>query len=192
MDKTELLKEVFRTCTFDEILDYGLDKLHISSNDIINAAAEYDVPVDETMNDKDRLLSKVEDELDIMCERARQLNKVITLELPDVDDFMSLLLQYYDASEILDCMSKDELLDHLEDSYELGQHDEEVIANFEKEHDIDDEDDVVPFTQDNIVRFVRDYPHYKFRPFLCDIAGLGHYCTDEELFDVIKEKTKFK
>ena len=49
--KKKLLQIIWDECTFDEIIDAGLDLNKCSSSDIINAASEYEDPEKSTLED---------------------------------------------------------------------------------------------------------------------------------------------
>jgi hypothetical protein len=72
MTKEELLKQVWKTRTFDEIIDAGFEYNKCSGEQLINAAAEFDAPEN---NDED-LIDKLKNLLESERKEALRLESI--------------------------------------------------------------------------------------------------------------------
>lgn len=191
MEKTEILKSVYKNFKFDEIIDYGLEHNHISSSDILDVAYDYEKPkTDDTLQQE--ILDEIEESLDKAIRQARKENKESFLVLPDEDDVMQLLEAYYEQSDLLDYFDNDTLLDHIEGSYEMDSHDERVIEKYMEQLEDEKEDDEIIYTPKEIsIKYTEKLNHFEFRRYLCDITGLHYHCSDDELFSQLKDKITF-
>lgn len=196
MEKSDLLEDVYKKYSFDEIVDYGLDKHKITSTDILSVAYDYEAPVPDDRSISDICLENIEDEFDKLTIAARKEDKKVSSFLPDAHDIMNLLLSYYDDSELMNCFDNDSLLEHLDGTYELDWHDESVVDAYRREEGMDDEDDDDGYPSD-FNKYIEDYVYWKMdhaelREFLCRITDSANYISDEELFSKLKDKINFK
>lgn len=103
MEKEDLLKQVWETCTLDEILQCGLENNQISSSDIINEASIYNDPNKEYSDDEIEEIIK-EADLEVVI---NALNKKYStneiLENFDEDDILSI----FDSDKVFDYFSWD-------------------------------------------------------------------------------------
>ena len=111
--KKKLLQIIWDECTFDEIIDAGLDLNKCSSSDIINTASEYEDPEKSALED---IISESSVE-DVM----EAVKSEFTIE--DI-------VGEFDREDILDCFDKDDILWYLEGSYDLEKHDDEVKEEY--------------------------------------------------------------
>lgn len=170
--KKKLLQIIWDECSFDEIIDAGLDLNKCSSSDIINAASEYEDPEKSALED---IIS--ESSVEDVMEAVRS---EFTIE-----DIVGEL----DRDDILDCFDKDDILWYLEGSYDLEKHDDEVKETYYYEM----YDEVLKELEDtydfNYKQFVKDlaeeYSPDDYHKLICNILGVGYY--DKEGF---KEKLK--
>lgn len=162
--KKKLLQIIWDECSFDEIINAGLDFGACSSSDIINAASEYDDPNKEY--DLKEVIGECSLE-DIIYELKREYG---------VDD----LVKAIGEDDILDELDNDEMLDRLKDTWALDRYIDECKDDWyrfeyeelskEFEYNVKQiKDDLIPETPD------------EWHEFLCDIIGCGYY--DNENFD---------
>ena len=170
--KKKLLQIIWDECSFDEIIDAGLDLNKCSSSDIINAASEYEDPEKSALED---IIS--ESSVEDVMEAVRS---EFTIE-----DIVGEL----GRDDILDCFDKDDILWYLEGSYELENHDdavkeeyyhamyEEIVKEVESTYDF------------NYKQFIKDiakeYSPDDYHKLICNILGVGYYDKDG-----FKEKMK--
>lgn len=62
--------------------------------------------------------------------------------------------------------------------YELTSHGYEVFV----------QDAVYPVKLDNVSKYIQELSSYKFKEFMCDICGLSHLATKEEIINEIKNR----
>lgn len=162
-----LLKEVWDKCSFEDILNAGLENYKITSSDIIHASDIYDDPEKEYSD---------EDIKEMISSRGlREVMEIIQEEYSLCD-----ILDDLPKNEILDNIDANERLDSLENTWELEQHDEEIkhecinewIDEFNKEKEEQSK---------NMFNWSPDELH----KLLCDGFGYGYY--DNNISDRIKE-----
>ena len=170
--KKKLLQIIWDECSFDEIIDAGLDLNKCSSSDIINAASEYEDPEKSALEDI-IAESSVEDVMDAVRSEFT------------IEDIVGEL----DRDDILDCFDKDDILWYLEGSYDLEKHDDEVKEEYYHtmyEEIVEEIESTYDF---NYKQFVKDlaeeYSPDDYHKLICNILGVGYY--DKEGF---KEKLK--
>lgn len=164
--KKKLLQIIWDECSFDEIIDAGLDLNKCSSSDIINAASEYEDPEKSALED---IISEssVEDVMDAVRSEFT------------IEDIVG----EFDKDDILDCFDKDDILWYLEGSYELEKHDDEVKEEYY--HTLYDEivEEVESTYDFNYKQFIKDlaeeYSPDDYHKLICDIIGVGYYDKDE-------------
>ena len=170
--KKKLLQIIWDECTFDEIIDAGLDLNKCSSSDIINAASEYEDP-EKSVLENNISESSIEDVMDAVRSEFT------------IEDIVSEL----DRDDVLDCFDKDDILWYLEGSYELENHDDDVRKEYHDtlyEEIIEEVESVYDF---NYKQFVKDiseeYSPDDYHKLICNILGVGYYDKDG-----FKEKMK--
>lgn len=167
MTNKELLKQVWETCTFDEIIDAGFEYNKCSAEQLINAASEFENPEQES-DDK-----SIQDKFEELLEKYSK-------DLPWCADIMSILEDYYHQSSMMDYFDNDDLIEHLDGTWEMDA--------YLKENQIESDDEVEEYTFEDFKNEVEELPNWKFRNFLCDIFMLGHHGSDEELINKLKER----
>jgi len=55
-------------------------------------------------------------------------------------------------------------------------------------YEIFDKDVVYPVKLDNVSKYIQELSSYKFKEFMCDICGLSHLATNEEIINEIKNR----
>lgn len=170
--KNKLLQIIWDECSFDEIIDAGLDLNKCSSSDIINAASEYEDPEKSALED---IIS--ESSIEDVMEAVRS---EFTIE-----DIVGEL----DRDDILDCFDKDDILWYLDDSYELAKHDDEVKETYYYEmYDevLKELEDTYDFNYKQFINSIcTEYSVDDYHKLICNVLGIGYY--DNEGF---KEKIK--
>lgn len=157
---------------FEEILNFGLEHNFISSSDIIHASDIYKDPNKEYDEEEVKEAMKSLDIYDLMS---------IIKDEYSVGEIISNL----DTDDIFQCIDDSEILDYLDGTYELEDHDDEVRTRYHN--------DVL---EDIINKLERDYTEYnkniqnwpadELHRFICDIAGCSYY--DSSVLEQLKEK----
>lgn len=178
--KKKLLQIIWDECSFDEIIDAGLDLNKCSSSDIINAASEYEDPEKSALED---IIS--ESSVEDVMEAVRS---EFTIE-----DIVGEL----GRDDILDCFDKDDILWYLEGSYDLEKHDDEVKEEYY--HTMYEEIvEEIECTYDfNYKQFIKDiaeeYSPDDYHKLICNILGVGYYDKDgfkERMKELINKLNK--
>lgn len=161
---------------FEEILNFGLEHNFISSSDIIQAADIYKDPNKEYDDDE-----------------VKEIIKSYKLS-----DFINIMLDVYDTSDIVDELDANEeilnkfdddyLLDHLEGSYTLEKHDDEVRNTYDYELREKIELDLYKQHKDNIDD-IKNYDIDQMRKFFCNLLDVGYY-DDNGLFNGLNDLIK--
>ena len=170
--KKKLLQIIWDECSFDEIIDAGLDLNKCSSSDIINAASEYEDPEKSALED---IISESSVE-DVM--------EAVRSEFT-IDNIVGEL----NRDDILNCFDKDDILWYLEGSYDLEKHDDEVKEEYYHtmyEEIVEEIESTYDF---NYKQFIKDiaeeYSPDDYHKLICNILGVGYYDKDG-----FKEKMK--
>lgn len=163
--KKKLLQIIWDECSFDEIIDAGLDLNKCSSSDIINAASEYEDPEKSALEDI-IAESSIEDVMDAVRSEFT------------IEDIVGEL----DRDDILDCFDKDDILWYLEGSYDLEKHDDEVKEEYYHtmyEEIVEEIESTYDF---NYKQFIKDiaeeYSPDDYHKLICNILGVGYYDKD--------------
>ena len=170
--KNKLLQIIWDECSFDEIINAGLDLNKCSSSDIINAASEYEDPEKSALED-------------IIAESSvEDVMEAVRSEFT-IEDIVGEL----DRDDILDCFDKDDILWYLEGSYDLEKHDDEVKEEYY--HTMYEEilEEIESTYDFNYKQFIKDiaeeYSPDDYHKLICNILGVGYYDKDG-----IKERMK--
>ena len=163
--KKKLLQIIWDECSFDEIINAGLDLNKCSSSDIINAASEYEDPEKSVLEDI-IAESSIEDVMDAVRSEFT------------IEDIVGEL----DRDDILDCFDKDDILWYLEGSYDLEKHDDEVKEEYYHtmyEEIVEEIESTYDF---NYKQFIKDiaeeYSPDDYHKLICNILGVGYYDKD--------------
>lgn len=152
MTKEELLKEVWESCTFDEIINAGFEYNKCGAINLKVAAAEFDDP-DKEYDIEDFVKEYKLDEICNALQNEYDLNDII-------DEF--------GLDNVLSVIDNDEILEYLKDTYTLESYIDEVKEKyyFDMYNDIKSEWDceskeilegVLPDTGDDWREFLCDY-----------------------------------
>ena len=84
------------------------------------------------------------------------------------------------------------------ESYGLIDEEDVTLANFDDSdmiyelithgYEVFDKDDVYPIKLNNVSKYIQELSSYKFKEFMCDICGLSHLATNEEIINEIKNR----
>lgn len=170
MDKKELLKQLWETCSFDEIIDAGFEHNKCSGEQLINAAAEFDAPE----NNEDDFIDKLKK----LCEETPKQ------DLPWGHQVMDVITDYFYDTGLIEYFDNDDLIDYLEGSWEMDAYIKEKTKEISEEY----EDEVYTFK--DYTREVEELPNWKLRRYLCDLFSCSYFISDDELAKKIIEKTK--
>lgn len=164
--KAAILKEAWENCSFDEIIDAGFDYNKCSGEQLINAAAEFEVST----------YAKEEHFVDALKKLFNEYDKS---DLPWTDDIMDVIKEYYHESSLMSCFDNDDLIEHLDGTIEMD--------NYIEEH-TDSIDEPEVYTFNDFVKDVDNLPNYKLKNFLCDLVMANHHISNDELMNKLKEK----
>ena len=174
-DWNKALKKVWELSRdFEEILNFGLEHGYITSSDIIHASDIYKDP------------NKTYDEFEI-----DDFIKSVPLSdvMKSIQDEYSLddILFELPKHEILENFDKDDLLEELDGSWELNQHDEEVKEETYREY-VDEWIEEMKAQDKEYIENLYNANSDDFHEFLCDTLGCGYY--DQSIVNKLKEKLK--
>lgn len=167
--KENLLKEVWETCTFDEIIDSGFDCGKCSGSQLVEAADEF-IHKDKRPED-----NCIEDLREVLESYSKS-------DLPWGRDVMELMADYFHEDSMMDWFDNDDLIEHLDGTWEMDA--------YLKKNQIESDDEVEEYTFKDFQKEMEELPNWKFRNFLCDIFMLGHCGSDEELINKLKERIR--
>ena len=153
---------------FEEILNFGLEHNFISSSDIIHASDIYKDPNKEYDEEEVKEVMKSLDIYDLMS---------IIKDEYSVGEIISNL----DTDDIFQCIDDSEMLDYLDGTYELDDHDDEVRTRY---HNDVLEDIINKLEEYN--KNIQNWPADELHRFICDIAGCSYY--DSSVLEQLKEK----
>ena len=174
-DWNKALKKVWELSRdFEEILNFGLEHGYITSSDIIHASDIYKDPNKEYDD------SEIEDFIKSVS--LSDLMKAIQDEY-SLDDIIFELPNH----EILENFDKSDLLEELDGSWELDQHDEEVREETYKEY-IDEWVEEMKTQDKEYIENLYNANPDDFHTFICDTLGSGYY--DQSVVTKLKEKLK--
>lgn len=143
MTKEELLKQVWETCSFDDIINAGFEYNKCSGEQLINAANEFE----SNETNEDNFIEK----LTKLCEETPKS------KLPWGRDVMHVLTDYCYDSELIDYFDNDDLIDCLDDSFEMDAYIIEKTKEISKEY----EDNAYTFK--DYTREVEELPNWKLK-----------------------------
>lgn len=176
-DKKKLLKEIWENCSFDEIIDAGFEYDKCHGDDLINAASEFEL--------KNDIHEDFMDALEYLFESHRT-------KLPWVNEVVGTVVEYFSESSVLDYFYNDDLIEHLDGTWEMDRYIEDKCKEAVKEYK--EENDLYPdyrsTNRDSLIRVIQNMRKEDFRRFLCDLAGLYYCVDDDKLYEELKFKTK--
>lgn len=172
--KENLLKEVWETCTFDEIIDAGFFLNKCSSQHLLDAAEEFVIKQEE---DKDFIES-----LNELCEKTAKS------KLPWAHEVMMILCDYFNEYDLMDYFDNDDLIEHLDGTWEMDNYINNKEIDAVNDYKVCNPD----FTIEECIQYLSDVPFYNLRRYFCDLTSNCYYCSDEQLIKDIKNKLNIK
>lgn len=181
MSKEELLKQLWQDFDTKEIIKSAIENKLCTEEDIISSIAEFNENNSE--NRYMYMMGLIHDVFEKFC-KTEKLR--IHRQLPWCDRFMDHVQNLYSDFQIFDCFDNDDLIEHLEGSWEMNRHEEKIIKDALDSNDIQSLDDYKKM----YIEELQYMNKYDFRRYLCDLMDLGYYCSDEELFTKLKDNCK--
>lgn len=174
-DWNNALKKVWKLSrNFEEILEFGLEHGFITSSDIIHASDIY--------RDPNKTYDDFEIEDFVKSVPLSDLIKTIQDQYC-VDDIVDEL----NKDDIMDAIGDDELFSHIENSYVMNMHDDEIKNQVYREY-VDEWIDEMRAQEKDYIDNLYNANADDFHKFLCDTLGCGYY--DQSMVDKLKEKLK--
>jgi len=172
----ELLKSLMDKYTIEEIVDEYLKAGKCSSTDILDIA-------DDIYDNGENPIEQINNIMDF--ERQKSLNNPIESMISLEDMMHDIMFVYYDRDDIIRCFDNDELLDYLENSFELENYVEdkvnEAINEVKEEYDKEiDELINAPTNKKGLMKTIRDIDLYSddIHNLLCEITNSNKYEKD--------------
>ena len=174
----ELLSRVFDMFTFDEIIDFGLERGDISSEDIINAASEYSDPNKEYSDDEIKDIVKDAD-ISVVMEALNEKY------LPDD------IIDELDTDEILNAIGWDDVYDYFEFDFK-DKEQEKYNEGYEDGHDdaFDELKDDMIITEKDCINMLKEYNINNLWCFFANLFEITYYDKDNMIkkLDELKNK----
>ncbi len=172
----ELLKSLMDKYTIGEIVDEYLEAGKCSSADILDIA-------DDIYNNGENPIEQIDNIMDF--ERQKALNDP-TKSMISLEDMMhDIMFIYYDRDDIIRCFDNDELLDYLENSFELEKYVEdkvdEAINEVKEEYDKEiDELIDAPTNKKGLMKTLRiiDLSPDDIHTIICELTNSNKYERD--------------
>lgn len=165
----ELLKHIWESYTFDEIINAGFEYNMCSAEQLINAAAEFEVGT----------YVKEEHIVDALKKLFNEYDKA---DLPWVDDIIDVIKEYYHESSLMSYFDNDDLIAHLDGTIELEQYIED------RKCDDYDTEETEEYTFNYFAKEVYEFQNYKLKNFLCDLVDANHHISNDNLMQLLKNK----
>lgn len=173
MNKKELLEQVWRECSLQEILDAGYETESLQAIDIIKEA--------EQINREAFSVSLKSNFIDNLREL---FDSTPSRELPYGREVMEEVAVHYSDSSLMDYFDKDDLIEHCDGSWEMDAY----IANKCNDAVNDYVADNPPQGRSELIREVQDDMPYQFRRFLCDLVDANYHISNECLIEELKKR----
>lgn len=173
MTKQELLEQVWKECSLQEILDAGYESEAIQAIDIIKEAEEIE-------KDSFNVSLKVD-----FIENLRELfENTPTRELPFGREVMEEIAVHYSDSSLMDYFDKDDMIEYCDNSFEMDAYISNKCADAITEY----KEDNPPQGKEEIIRQLQDGMKYQLRDFICDLVDANHHISNEDLLNEIRER----
>lgn len=171
MSKEELLKELWNTCTIEEIVEAGYKHQKLSSVDLVKVADEYNI---KTSSEERQSFIDALEELFEQYDRKSWY----------VNDVMSILEDHFSQYSMLNFFNEDDMIDHLDGSWEmekyLSEHTKKEIEYYKEENPT--------YTKDDLIKEYQDAKSYDLKRLLCDLTEASYYTSNEELLNNLKNR----
>ena len=183
MTKEELLKQVFETCSFEEITKFGIENNQIENVDILTLAETI-----EKEGFKVNIFSS-----DDYCDAISHLLDEASLKctLPTSYDLMGVIKNHYFNSEIYNCFLDDDMVGHLDGTLAMDSYIEEKCEERLRNKSLNCENEaesIIKGHSDTVAKSLQHLNSFDLKRFLCDFVDSGYYISNEELLNKLKEK----
>jgi hypothetical protein len=183
MTKEEILKQVFETCSFEEITRFGIENNQIENVDILTLAETI-----EKEGFKVNIFTS-----DDYCDAISHLLNEASLKctLPTSYDLMGVIKNHYFNSEIYNCFHDDDMIDHLEGTIAMDNYIEEQCEMRLRDERINCENEaesIIKGHPDTVAKSLQELNSFDLKRFFCDFVDSGYYISNEELLNKLKEK----
>ena len=183
MTKEELLKQVFETCSFEEITRFGIENNEIENVDILKLAETIEKEGFKvnifTSDDYTDAISHLLDEASLKC------------ILPTSYDLMGVIKNHYFNYEIYNCFHDDDMIDHLDGTLAMDSYIEEKCEyrlRNERFNCENEAESIIKGHPDTVAKSLQQLNSFDLKRFLCDFVDSGYYISNEDLLNKIKEK----
>lgn len=157
---------------FEEILNFGLEHNFIDSSDIIHASDIYRDPNKEYEEDEVKEAMKSLDIYDLMSIIKDEYSVREIINNLDIDD-------------VFQCIDDSEMLDYLDGTWELDNHDDEVRTQY-YDNVLEDIIDKLEKDYTEYNKNIQNWPSDELHRFICNIVGCTYY--DSTVLEQLKEK----
>lgn len=178
-----LVTEIFKNYTLNEFLKEALKQKKITEEEIVQTNEKYKSESESISDICQRKIENAFQEVRLKTKDKKWWEYRNCL--PSIDELMSEIKIHYDDDDILDTYPDSDLFDHIKDSFEMNEHDDEIYAEaksiFEEEHEIKENNFI------NELAFSHSDVLWRF---VCDIIGCSYYDYDslEKGLNMLKDK----
>lgn len=186
------LVDIVKRNGFNETIDVLMEANVISSIDILSIA-------DEIYDNGENPIEQIDNIMDF--ERQRALNDP-TESMISLEDMMhDIMFVYYDRDDIIKCFDDDELLDYLENSFELEKYVEDKVeeAEYDLRNEFDEEINKLCDALPNKKQVLKTFNLYDFNSddvhtLICQLTNVNLYdknteFTIEKLKEILNNNT---
>lgn len=173
MSKEELLKEVWKQCTLQEILNAGYDCEAIQAIDVVKEAEQID---------KDSFKVSLKPDF---IENLRDLfDNTPSRNFPDAWKVMEEIKFHYDDESLMCYFDRYEMLKYCDDTLEMDEYLKGKIPDIIEEYI----EQVPSMIRKIIIDNLQNALKMDFKRFLCDLVNVGYFTSNEEIFERLKER----
>lgn len=173
MSKEELLKEAWKQCTLQEILNAGYDCEAIQAIDVVKEAEQID---------KDSFKVSLKSDF---IENLRDLfDNTPSRNFPDAWEVMEEIKIHYDNESLMCYFDRDEMLKYCDETPEMDKYLKDKGTDI-----IEDYIEQYPsMIRKIIIDKLQNALKMDFKRFLCDLVNVGYFTSNEEIFERLKER----
>lgn len=173
MNKENLLKEIWKQCTLQEILNAGYDCEAIEAIDVVKEAEQID-----------RDSFNVSLKPDFIDNLRDLFDNTPSRELPDAHEIMEEISPHYDNDSLMSYFDRDDMIEYCDGTFEMDNYLKD------KEHDIIEDyiAETPSITRETIIDNLQSLHRMDFKRFLCDLVNVGYFTSNEEIFERLKER----
>ena len=183
MTKEEILKQVFETCSFEEIIEFGIENNQIENLDVLKLAEKI-----EKEGFKVNIFTRY-DYTDAISHLLEEASSKCTL--PTSYELMDVIKYYYFNSEIYNCFDDDDMIDHLDGTYAMDNYIDEKCEwrlRNERLNCENEAESIIKGHPDTVAKTLQQLNSFDLKRFLCDFVDSGYHISNEELLKKLKEK----